>query len=74
MRYVYNVLVAAFIVLVVVFMGQNLQSATVSLFSWSVTLPISIVAFLCYGLGMLTGGFMLACLRSWIRGAAPSPR
>ena len=74
MRYVYMVLVAAFTVLVVVFMGQNLQSATVSLFSWSVTLPVSIVALLCYGLGMLTGGFLLACLRSWVRGATPSSR
>jgi putative membrane protein len=74
MRYLYMVLVAAFTVLVVVFMGQNLQSATVSLFSWSVTLPVSIVALLCYGLGMLTGGFLLACLRSWIRGATPGSR
>ena len=71
MRYVYIALVAAFTILVVVFMGQNLQNATVSLFSWSVTLPVSIVALVCYGLGMLTGGFLLACLRSWIRGATP---
>ena len=72
MRHLYMVLVAAFAVLVLVFMGQNLQSATVSFFSWSATLPVSIVAFLCYVLGMLTGGFLLACLRSWIRGVTPS--
>ena len=74
MRYVYIVLVAAFTVLVIVFMGQNLQNATVSFFSWSVTLPVSIIALLCYGLGMLTGGFLLACLRSWVRGAVPTSR
>jgi len=72
MRYLYILLVAAFTVLVLIFMGQNLQNATVALFSWSLTLPISIIALLCYVLGMLTGGFLLACLRSWIRGAAPS--
>ena len=72
MRYLYMVLVAFFAVLVIVFMGQNLQNATVSFFSWSVTLPVSVVAFLCYVLGTLTGGFLLACLRSWIRGATPS--
>ena len=72
MRYLYMVLVAAFTLLVIVFMGQNLQSATVSFFSWSVTLPVSIVAFLCYVLGMLTGGFLLSSLRSLIRGATPS--
>jgi putative membrane protein len=74
MRYLYVVLVAAFTIVVVVFMGQNLQSATVSFFSWSVTLPVSIVAFLCYVLGMLTGGFLLSSLRSWIRGATPGSR
>jgi lipopolysaccharide assembly protein A len=74
MRFVYIVLVAVFTVLVVVFMGQNLQSATVSFFSWSLTLPISVIALLCYALGMLTGGFLLACLRSWIRGATPRSR
>jgi uncharacterized integral membrane protein len=74
MRYLYMVLVAAFAIVVLVFMGQNLQSVTVSFFSWSVTLPVSIVALLCYGLGMLTGGFLLACLRSWIRGATPGSR
>jgi len=74
MRYLYIVLVAVFILLVVAFMGQNLQSATVSFFSWSVTLPVSIIAFLCYALGMLTGGFLLACLRSWVRGAVPASR
>ena len=72
MRYLYMVLVAAFTLLVIVFMGQNLQNATVSFFSWSVTLPVSIVAFLCYTLGMLTGGFLLSSLRSLIRGATPS--
>jgi uncharacterized integral membrane protein len=74
MRYVYVVMVAAFTVLVVVFVVQNLQNATVSFLSWSATLPVSIVAVLFYGLGMLTGGFLLACLRSWIRGATPSSR
>jgi lipopolysaccharide assembly protein A len=74
MRYLYMVLVAFFVVLVIVFMGQNLQNATVSFFSWSVTLPVSIIAFLCYALGMLTGGFLLSSLRSWIRGATPGSR
>jgi len=72
MRYLYMLLVALFTLLVIVFMGQNLQSATVSFFSWSVTLPVSIVALLCYVLGMFTGGFLLSALRAWIRGATPS--
>jgi hypothetical protein len=35
----------------------------------SITLPLSLLVFLIYVLGMLTGGFMLSLLRSWARGA-----
>lgn len=69
MRYVYMVLIAALAAIIVLFKFQNLESVTVSLFSASVTLPTSVLVLLIYVLGMLTGGFLLALLRSWVRGA-----
>jgi len=42
---------------------------TVSLFSASVSLPVSVLIVGIYLLGMFTGGFVLALLRSWIGGA-----
>jgi uncharacterized integral membrane protein len=69
MRYVYIGLIVVFTAIVVLFKFQNLETATVSLFSVSVTLPVSILVFLIYVLGMLTGGFMYALLRKWIKGA-----
>ena len=69
MRYLYIALIVAFTALVLLFKFQNLETATVSLFSASITLPISILVFAIYVLGMLTGGFVLALLRSWIQGA-----
>lgn len=66
MRYVYIGLIVAFTALVLLFKFQNLETATVSLFSASVTLPLSILVFGIYVLGMLTGGCLLALLRNWI--------
>jgi lipopolysaccharide assembly protein A len=72
MRYVYMGLVVVFTAIVVLFKFQNLETATVSLFSVSATLPVSILVFLIYVLGMLTGGFMYSLLRKWIKGAMRS--
>jgi lipopolysaccharide assembly protein A len=70
MRYLYMVLIAALAGLVILFKVQNFESATVSLFSMSVTLPVSILVLLIYLLGMFTGGLMLQLVRAWIRGAS----
>ena len=69
MRYVYMALIAILAAIVILFKVQNLESVTVTLFSASVTLPVSVLVLLIYVLGMLTGGFLLALLRSWVHGA-----
>lgn len=68
-RYVYIALIVILTGVVVMFKFQNLESATVSLFSMSITLPLSVLVLLIYVLGMLTGGFVLGLLRSWAHGA-----
>jgi len=65
-RYLYIALVVVFAALVLVFMVQNFQTATVSLFSASVTLPIALLVIAVYVLGMATGGFALALLRGLV--------
>ena len=74
MRYVYIALIVAFTAIVALFKVTNLQAATISLFSASITLPVSILVLAIYVLGMLTGGFVLALLRTWVRGATQRPR
>lgn len=73
MRYVYMALIAALTAVVVLFKVQNLESVTVTLFSASFTMPVSVLILLVYVLGMLTGGFLLALVRSWVRGATRRP-
>jgi lipopolysaccharide assembly protein A len=69
-RYVYIALIVLFAGILVLFRFQNLEAVTVSLLSASITLPVSILVLLIYVLGMLTGGFVLALLRTWIHGAS----
>jgi lipopolysaccharide assembly protein A len=69
MRYVYMALIAVFAGIIILFKFQNLEAVTVTLFSASVTLPVSVLVLLIYVLGMLTGGFLLALLRTWVHGA-----
>lgn len=69
MRYAYMALIAALVAIVILFKVQNLESVTVSLFAASVTMPVSVLVLLIYLLGMFTGGFLLALVRSWVHGA-----
>jgi putative membrane protein len=69
-RIVYIGLIAAFTALVLLFKFQNLETVTVSLFSASISLPVSVLVILIYVLGMFSGGFVVSLLRSWIRGTA----
>jgi lipopolysaccharide assembly protein A len=68
-RYVYITLIVALTALVLLFKLQNLQMVTVSLLSISFTLPVSLLLILVYLLGMLTGSFLVALVRTWVRGA-----
>ncbi len=69
MRYVYMALIAIFTAVIILFKFQNLEAVTITLFSARVTLPVSVLVLLIYVLGMLTGGFLLALLRTWVHGA-----
>ncbi len=69
MRIVYSLLLALFAAIVLLFALQNLQAITVSLFSYSVTLPIALVVIGVYFLGMISGGALLAFLRGTMRRA-----
>jgi len=69
MRYVYMAMIVILAGVVILFKVQNLDSVTVTLFSTSFTMPVSILVLVIYVLGMLTGGFMLQLVRSWISGA-----
>ena len=69
MRYVYIGLIVALTALVVLFKVQNLETATVSLLSMSITLPVSLLVIGVYVLGMFSGAFLVSLVRGWVAGA-----
>ena len=69
MRYVYITLIVVSTALVLLFKLQNLEQVTVSLLSARFTMPVSVLLVLVYALGMLTGGFVLALVKTWVKGA-----
>jgi lipopolysaccharide assembly protein A len=69
MRYVYMVLIALMVGIVVLFKVQNLETVTVTLLSMNFSMPVSIMVLLIYVLGMFTGGFLMQLVRKLVRGA-----
>ena len=69
MRYIYMAFIVVAMTIVLLFVSQNTISTTVSFFSASATLPLSILVLLAYVLGVLTGGGVVSLLRTWIHGA-----
>jgi putative membrane protein len=65
MRYVYLALILIITLLVAVFKIQNIESVTVSLLTISITLPLSILIFGVYFLGMVTGSILISLVRTW---------
>ena len=71
MRWIYIAIIAVLTITVLMFKFQNLEMVTVSFLSMSAEMPVAVLVFLVYFLGMVTGGALLALLRSILRRAAP---
>ncbi len=69
MQYINLIFLMVVTVVVLLFVVQNTVSTTASFFSWSVTLPLSLIVLITYGLGALTGGLLIGSFRSLIHGA-----
>lgn len=69
MRYIYITIIVIAAIVVLLFVFENTLSTTVSFFSASVTLPLSIIVLTAYVMGILTGGIMVSSLRALLHGA-----
>jgi uncharacterized integral membrane protein len=69
MRYAYVALILLVTAAALTFKIQNLDSVTVTFLGLSATMPVSLMVILVYVLGMLSGGFVVKLVRSWVRGA-----
>ena len=69
MRYIYITIIVVATIVVLLFVFENTLSTTVSFFSASVTLPLSIIVLTAYVMGILTGGIVVSSLRALLHGA-----
>ena len=69
MRYVNIALVVLLLAVLLLFKIQNLSTVTVAFLGTQTTMPASLLIFLAYLLGMLTGGAFVTAIRSLVRGA-----
>lgn len=72
MRYVFLVLIALFVAIVLAFALQNLQSVTVAFAGLQLTAPLAVLVALVYLFGMATGGGLMSFLRYSLHQATAS--
>jgi len=63
MRWVYLVLLLVIVAVIVVFVAQNYENATVTFFNQRITAPLSIYFVAVYFLGMWSGGTVVGFVR-----------
>ena len=69
MRWFHMTLIAIFVVAILIFAAQNLQSVTVSFLNFRVGAPLAVLIALIYLLGMITGGSLWALIRWALEGS-----
>ncbi len=63
MKFIKTFALVVIVLLFIIFAIQNFESVTVTLFNWSIKLPLVITAIVIYVLGMLTGGLLKSGLK-----------
>jgi uncharacterized integral membrane protein len=63
MRWVYLVLLLVIVAVIVVFIAQNHEHATVTFFNRRITAPLSFIFVAVYFLGMWTGGTVVGFVK-----------
>jgi putative membrane protein len=74
MRFVWGVLLLAFLGALAVFAFQNDQTVNVRFLNYSRTTPVALGAVVAYVLGMFTGWSLLGFVRAMFRRVASDPR
>ena len=72
MRWIYLAIVILLVAAMVIFVLQNLEIVTVSLFGFDARVPLALLVAIAYLLGAATGGSLFALLRRSYEGSKRS--
>jgi uncharacterized integral membrane protein len=67
MRWLYLTVITVFVIILLIFVFQNLGTVTMAFLGFSLRAPLSIVAVIMYALGAFTGGSLYALLRKSVQ-------
>jgi lipopolysaccharide assembly protein A len=73
MRWVYLIVIAVFVTIILIFVFQNLGVVTIAFLGFSLRAPLSIIAAFIYVLGAVTGGSLYALLRKSVHASRRTP-
>lgn len=73
MRWVYLIVIAVFVTIILIFVFQNLGVVTIAFLGFGLRAPLSIIAAFIYVLGALTGGSLYALLRKSVHASQRTP-
>jgi len=71
MKFLYIALIVLVTLALLLFKFQNVDMVTLNFLSMTTTQPMPVLTIVIYVMGMVTGGALLALLRSMIRRTAP---
>ena len=71
MKFIYIALIVVVTVAMLLFKFPTVDMVTLTFLSMATTLPLATVVIIVYIMGMVTGGALLALLRSMLRRTAP---
>jgi lipopolysaccharide assembly protein A len=63
MRIIRTILLVLFIVAIVIFTFQNMETVKLSFLKWHLEIPLSLASVLLYILGALSGGLLFSMLK-----------
>ncbi len=72
MRWLYLTVIVVFVAVIVIFVVQNLEVATMAFLGFSIRAPLAILAVVVYILGAATGGTLYALLRKSVQSSRTS--
>lgn len=73
MRWFHLIVVGLFALIILIFIVQNFESATLGFLGFSMTVPLALAIFIAYLLGMATGGSLWSLLRKSVEGSRRHP-
>jgi uncharacterized integral membrane protein len=67
MKLLKRIVLVVIVLIIIIFSVQNSEIYILKLFNWRVELPVSLLVFLVYVLGMTTGGILFSVIKNLMK-------